>query len=160
MSADDAGRVKSEIALSKHANGPGSRPITPQDCVSENDSWGRIQRAVTLEPQSNPFDWAGWNFAPAADGGIHVKSSSAASGPAALAHVRALESNGAPCVWLGAVEPLLGRETVKRVPGRQVSKANICYCPGAVSLAPAGTTWTIGPYGIWQLPECSPQATD
>ena len=38
LSADDAGRVKSEIALSKHANGPGSRPITPQDCVSENDS--------------------------------------------------------------------------------------------------------------------------
>jgi hypothetical protein len=21
--------------------------------------WGRIQRAVTLEPQNNPFDWAG-----------------------------------------------------------------------------------------------------
>ena len=122
--------------------------------------WGRIQRAVTLEPQNNPFDWAGWNFAPAANGGIQVKSSSAASGPAALAHVRALESSGEACVWLGAVEPLLGRETVKRVPGRQVSKANICYCPGAVSLAPAGTTWSIGPYGIWQLPESSPQATD
>ena len=43
LSADDAGRVKSEIALSKHANGPGSRPITPQDCVSENDSLdGRV----------------------------------------------------------------------------------------------------------------------
>ena len=60
LSADDAGRVKSEIALSKHANSPGSRPITPQDCVSENgivykgvheplttrDQWEEVQRIL------------------------------------------------------------------------------------------------------------------
>ena len=38
LSADDAGRVKSEATLSKHPNGRGSSPITPQDEVSENDS--------------------------------------------------------------------------------------------------------------------------
>jgi hypothetical protein len=38
LSAGDAGRVKSEIALSKHANDPRPRLITPQDWVSENDN--------------------------------------------------------------------------------------------------------------------------
>ncbi len=38
LSASDAGREKSEIALSKHANGPRPRPITTQDWVSENDN--------------------------------------------------------------------------------------------------------------------------
>lgn len=38
LSADDAGRVTSEAAPSKHPKGRGSRPITPQDEVSENDS--------------------------------------------------------------------------------------------------------------------------
>ena len=38
LPADDAGRVKSEAALSKQPKGRGSRPITPQDEVSENDN--------------------------------------------------------------------------------------------------------------------------
>ena len=37
LSADDVGRMTSEAALSKHPKGRGSRPITPQDEVSEND---------------------------------------------------------------------------------------------------------------------------
>ena len=38
LSADDVGRMTSEAALSKHPKGGGSRPITPQNEVSENDN--------------------------------------------------------------------------------------------------------------------------
>jgi transposase InsO family protein len=48
LSAGDAGRVKSEIALSKHANGRRPRPITPQDWVCENDR----QQSASVNPQS------------------------------------------------------------------------------------------------------------
>ena len=41
LSADDSGRVTSEAALSKHPKGRGSRPITSQDEVPENDNWAR-----------------------------------------------------------------------------------------------------------------------
>jgi hypothetical protein len=53
LSADNAGRVKSEIALSKHANSPRSRPITPQDCVSENDRGRERYRPDRGQSQSH-----------------------------------------------------------------------------------------------------------
>ncbi len=49
----------------------------------------------------------------------------------------------------GPIEPLVGRET--RSPGRfgvQVSQARICYVPG--SGVQSGSTFRIGPYGIWE----------
>ncbi|MGC9529166.1 MAG: hypothetical protein ACP5G2_00900 [Candidatus Bipolaricaulaceae bacterium] len=51
----------------------------------------------------------------------------------------------------GPIEPLVGRET--KAGGRfgeQVSHAHICYVPG--SNVEPGSTFQIGPYGIWEAP--------
>jgi len=50
LSAGDARRMTSEIALSIHPKGRGSRPIKPQDEVSENDSRARLRHIPAQHP--------------------------------------------------------------------------------------------------------------
>jgi len=54
LSSDGVGRVTSEAALSKLPKGPGSRPITPQDEVFENDrqfKFGKLGGAGATMPE-------------------------------------------------------------------------------------------------------------
>jgi len=66
-----------------------------------------------------------------------------------LAHALADGFDQEPKAIDGPVEPLVGRETTKKGRfGVHVSQARICYAPG--STVTAGTTFRIGPYGIWE----------
>jgi hypothetical protein len=107
--------------------------------------WGRMQRAVVCREFSEAIDWEGWRFAPQ-QGQVTVAPAEADSRPPTLSHVAAEGAEG----WSGAVEPLLGRLTMSRVPGRKLSKADVCFVPGATYLGSSGCSWQIGDHGIWR----------
>jgi len=52
---------------------------------------------------------------------------------------------------VGDVEPLIGRETLARGFGQELSRGIPCWVPGSVSTC--AQAFTIGAYGIWRLEE-------
>ncbi len=103
--------------------------------------WGRIEGAVVCSPFSGDTSWSGWRFNPVANAiQVTADTAGAATPPRALAHVDAKAPNAAHS-WSGVVEPLLGRNTQKRVPGRIVSIPAICFVPGARYLGSLDSSW-------------------
>ena len=104
--------------------------------------WGRIKCASfstlpeTLFGQNN-----GWTFRED-DGEILL--SPPVSKARALAHVMPSSTK-----WSGYAEPLIGRDTVRRLPGVQLSTAQTTYPPGCELPQSSGAAFTISPFGFW-----------